>query len=172
MSDVQRWNRYSDALDMFRADEGDWVTYADHVAAMREAVRDVRSAAETQARIDHVEALRQAEARWSDLYAQASVDSGEQSVEHYRDGYQRAVVEERKKWQDFARDNWQSGYEQGQRDALANNALINEIRNEQFQKGLEAAVQRVEALRVQANNPVGPLVFVDDAIAAIKGTDS
>ena len=27
-ADIQRWNRYSDALDMFKADEGDWVTYA------------------------------------------------------------------------------------------------------------------------------------------------
>ena len=37
MSDIQRWNRYSDALDMFKADEGDWVTYSDHVAAVAEA---------------------------------------------------------------------------------------------------------------------------------------
>jgi uncharacterized membrane protein len=91
---IQRWEHFGQHIVMNGV--GKYVTYA-----------------------DHVEALRQAEQRWSDLYAQASVDSGEQSVEHYRDGYQRAVVEERKKWQDFARDNWQSGYEQGQRDALA-----------------------------------------------------
>jgi hypothetical protein len=38
MSDVQRWNRYSDALDMFKHADGDWVTYADHVEALRQAV--------------------------------------------------------------------------------------------------------------------------------------
>jgi hypothetical protein len=107
-----RWTSFGPMLD----EDGPFVLYADHVAAL----------------------------------AQADVECGERSVEHYRDGYQRAVVEERNKWKDLSRDNWQSGYEQGQRDALA------------------AAVQRVEALPWSAENwfAVSERAAV---IAAIKG---
>jgi hypothetical protein len=58
-------------------------------------------------------------------------------------------------------------YAKGQRDALADNALMNEIRNEQFQKGLEAAVQRVEAIPLSAFD-LG-IVTRQRVIAAIKG---
>jgi len=59
-------------------------------------------------------------------------------------------------------------YEQGQRDALANNALINEIRNEQFQKGLEAAVQRVEAQASMWSEGTLTRMGIGIALAAIK----
>lgn len=48
MDEVQRWNRYTDALEMFRAAEGDWVTYADAIRMRDDALAGAVQRARTE----------------------------------------------------------------------------------------------------------------------------
>jgi hypothetical protein len=123
-------------------DRGPWVLYAEHLVA--------------------VEALRQAEQMIQALTDELLAKPPEMSMgAQYLAGVAVGQRDERKRSVLLIAD----AYGKGQRDALANTALINEIRNEQFQKGLEAAVQRVEALWWEPEHyEIGKR-----AIAAIKG---
>ena len=89
---------------------------------------------------DHVKALEDMKVR---AYNDGRLYEGGLNVETLRQAEQR--------WGGLSRDNWQDGYEQGQRDALA------------------GAVQRVEALPWDDHGFWSVNVVAETVIAAIKG---
>jgi hypothetical protein len=134
---IQRWTMRGAT----RHGGGDFVTYSDHVEALRQAVEEARAAEREDARVRQDEALAEVRKRNADnMLAEFT-------------------------------NFWQQGYEQGQRDALAGlegKAVQSAIALARRQ-ALEGAVQRVEAEQQRAGDINFCKDCADWAVAAIKG---
>jgi flagellar biosynthesis/type III secretory pathway protein FliH len=84
MSDIQRWNHYTDT-GMQPIPTGNWVTYDDHVAAVAAARAEERQRINSMLVVDYVR--EQYERGAADKAAELQDYYGEQAQGHYNDGY-------------------------------------------------------------------------------------